>query len=107
MEVELPARWKGLTMSQYDDITDLEELVDVFTTQARLYSSDDTILCRVLPTSLKGPALNGFTRLTPNSIDCFDTWVTHFGIQFATSKYTTGEGRISAGVYETHKEKLW
>ena len=86
MEEELPARWKGLTMSQYDGTTDLEEHVDVFTTQARLYTSDDAILCRVFPTSLKGPAPNWFTRLPPDFIDCFDTLATHFGIQFTTSK---------------------
>ena len=86
MEVELPARWKGLTISQYDGTTDLEEHVDVFTTQAGLYTSNDAILCRVFPTSLKGPALNWFTRLPPNSVDCFDTLATRFGIQFATSK---------------------
>ncbi|XP_027932692.1 uncharacterized protein LOC114188288 [Vigna unguiculata] len=86
MEVELPARWKGLTMSQYDGTTDPEEHVDVFTTQAGLYTSDDAILCRVFLTSLKGPTLKWFTRLPPNSIDCFDMLVTRFGIQFATSK---------------------
>ena len=80
MEVELLAHWKGLTMSQYDGTTDPEEHVDVFTTQAGLCTLDDAILCRVFPTSLKGPALNWFTRLPPNFIDCFDTLVTHFGI---------------------------
>jgi len=73
-------------MSRYDGTTDLEEHVDVFTTQAGLYTSDDAILYRVFPTSLKGSALNWFTRLPPNSIDCFDTLVTRFGIQFVTSK---------------------
>jgi len=58
MEVELLARWKGLTMSQYYGTTDLEEHMDVFTTQTGLYTSDDAIFCRVFPTSLKGPALN-------------------------------------------------
>jgi len=48
-------------MSQYDDTTDPEEHVDVFTTQAGLYTSNDTILYRVFPTSLKGPALNWCT----------------------------------------------
>ena len=60
--------------------------MDVFTTQVGLYASDDAILCRVFSTSLKGPALKWFTRLPPNSIDCFDTLATRFGIQFATSK---------------------
>jgi len=86
MEVELPARWKGLTMSQYDGTTDPEEHMDIFTTQAGLYTSDDAILCHIFGTSLKGPALNWFTRLPPNSIDYFDTLATRFGIQFATSK---------------------
>ena len=36
--------------------------------------------------SHKGLALNWFTRLPPNSIDYFNTLVTRFGIQFATSK---------------------
>jgi len=58
MEVDLPTRWKGLTMSQYNGTTDLEEHVDLFTTQAGLYTSDDAILCHVFPTSLKGPMLN-------------------------------------------------
>ncbi|XP_027941132.1 uncharacterized protein LOC114194928 [Vigna unguiculata] len=64
----------------------MSQYVDVFTTQAELYTSDDAIICRVFPISLKGPALNWFTRLPPNSIDCFDTLANHFGIQFATSK---------------------
>jgi len=110
MEVELPASWKGLTMSQYDGTTDPEEHVDVFTTQAGLYTSDDAILCHVFPTSLKGRALNWFTRLPPNSIDCFDTLATRFGIQFATNKphHLTSlalvnirqeKKRVSAGIY--------
>ena len=80
MEVEVLARWKGLTMSQYDGTTEPEEHMDVFTTQTGLYTSHDAILYRVFPTSLKGPTLNWFTRLPPNSIDCFDTLATRFGI---------------------------
>jgi len=35
-------------MSQYDGTTDPEEHVDVFSTQVGLYTSNDTILCRVM-----------------------------------------------------------
>jgi len=86
MTVDLPARWKGLTMNQYDGTTDPEEHIDIFTTQVGLYTTEDAILCHVFPTSLKGPALRWFTRLPPNFVDCFDTLTTRFSIQFATSK---------------------
>jgi len=54
MEVELSARWKWLTMSQYDGTTDPEEHVDVFSTQVGLYTSNDTILCRVMMNMMWG-----------------------------------------------------
>ncbi|XP_068504166.1 uncharacterized protein [Phaseolus vulgaris] len=51
-----------------------------------LYTSDDAVLCRVFPTSLKGAALSWFTKLSPNSIDSFATLVAKFETQFATSR---------------------
>ena len=35
--------------------------MDAYTTHMSLYTSDDVVLCRVFPTSLKGPALSWFT----------------------------------------------
>nr|KYP41659.1 Retrovirus-related Pol polyprotein from transposon 17.6 [Cajanus cajan] len=43
-------------------------------------------MCKVFPTSLKGPALNWFTRLPSGSIDSFTTVSSRFTIQFATSR---------------------
>ena len=51
-----------------------------------LYTTDDAVLCRVFPTSLKGGALSWFTKLPPNSVDCFETLVAKFDVQFATSQ---------------------
>jgi len=51
-----------------------------------LYTSNDAILCRVFPTSLKGATLSWFTKLSPNSIDSFATLLTMFETQFATSR---------------------
>jgi len=51
-----------------------------------LYTSDDAMLCRVFPTSLKGAALSWITKLSPNSIDSFATLVAKFETQFATSQ---------------------
>jgi len=94
-------------MSQYDDTTDLEEHMDVFPTQVGLYTIDDAILCRVLPASLKGPALNWFTQLPPHFIDCFDTLVTYFGIQFATSKPYLLTSLVLMNIRQEKEESLW
>ena len=51
-----------------------------------LYTTDDTVLCRVFPTSLKGGALSWFTKLPTNSIDCFETLMAKFDVQFAMSR---------------------
>nr|KYP71267.1 Transposon Ty3-I Gag-Pol polyprotein [Cajanus cajan] len=43
-------------------------------------------MCKVFPTSLKGPTLSWFTRLPPGSMDSFTTLSSRFVIQFATSR---------------------
>jgi len=81
-----PRTLEGTHYDQYDGTTDPEEHIDIFTTQVGLYTTEDAILCHFFPTSLKGTTLRWFTRLPPNSVDCFDTLTTRFSIQFATSK---------------------
>jgi len=54
MEAQVPLTWKGLNVDRYDGITDPDKHVDVYTTQISLYTSHDSLLCRVFPTSLKG-----------------------------------------------------
>nr|KYP76645.1 hypothetical protein KK1_020896 [Cajanus cajan] len=51
-----------------------------------LYIDDDAIMCRVFPTSLKGPALNWYTQLPPRSISTFDELSRRFAAQYATSR---------------------
>jgi len=79
MVVLLPDIWKSLTLEKYDGSTDPDEHVAVYITQISLYISEDAILCRVFPTTLKEVALSWFTKLTPDSIDCFNTLVMKFG----------------------------
>ena len=86
IEVPLPNKWKGFNRDRYDGSTDPDEHIDAYTTHMSLYTSDDAVLCRVFPTSLKGVALNWFIKLSPNSIDSFATLVTMFETQFATSR---------------------
>ncbi|XP_068492279.1 uncharacterized protein [Phaseolus vulgaris] len=86
IEVPLPEKWKGFNRDRYDGSTDPDEHMDAYTTHMSLYTSNDAVLCRVFPTSLKGAALSWFTKLSPNSIDSFATLVAKFETQFATSR---------------------
>jgi len=86
IEVPLPEKWKGFNRDRYDGSTNPDEHMDAYTTHMSLYTSDDVVLCRVFPTSLKGATLSWFTKLSPNSIDSFATLVTKFETQFATSR---------------------
>ncbi|XP_027362725.1 uncharacterized protein LOC113870329 [Abrus precatorius] len=86
LEAKLPENWRGLTLEKYDGTSNPEEHLDIFTTQVGLYTENDTLLCRIFLTSLCGPALNWFTKLSPSSIDSFATLTKRFSLQFATSR---------------------
>jgi len=86
IEALLSDKWKGFNKDRYDGSTDLDEHMDAYTTHMSLYTSDEAVLSRVFPTSLKGATLSWFTKLPPNSIDSFTTLVVKFETQFATSR---------------------
>jgi len=50
----------GLTLDRYryDDTTDSDEHIEVYVTQYGLYTSDDTVFCKVFFTSLKEATLS-------------------------------------------------
>jgi len=56
--VQLSDKWKGFNRDCYDGMTDPDKHMDAYTTNMSLYTSDDAVLCRVFPTSLKGGALS-------------------------------------------------
>ena len=57
METNILLGWKPLNLEWYDGTTNPNEHLYAFLTQANLYTNNNTILCRVFPTSLKGAAL--------------------------------------------------
>ena len=73
LEVPLPGTWSNSTLDKYDGTTDPDEHVNAYLTQVGLHTAEDTLWCRIFPTSLKGAALSWFTRVPAQSIDCFDT----------------------------------
>lgn len=86
INVELPSKWRGLTIDRYDGSTDPDEHIDVYTIDIGLFTTSEAIMCRVFPNSLKGMALSWFTKLPPYSVDSFKTLVNLFTTQFATSR---------------------
>ncbi|XP_020222112.1 uncharacterized protein LOC109804693 [Cajanus cajan] len=82
----LPDNWKNLALEKYDGTTDPEEHLDAFVTQVGFYTDDEAIMCKGFPPSLKGSALNWFTRLPPTSVHSFTALSSRFVIQFATSR---------------------
>ena len=53
IEAPLPDKWKRVNRDRYDGTTDPDEHMDAYTTHMILYTTDDAVLCRVFPTSLR------------------------------------------------------
>nr|KYP44032.1 Retrovirus-related Pol polyprotein from transposon 17.6 [Cajanus cajan] len=92
-----------MPIEKYDGSSDPEEHLNVFLTQATLSTQDDSDLCRIFPTSLKGRALSWFTRLPSASIDSFGELSSQFTLQFATSKPYKTTSLALAGVREDER----
>jgi len=73
IRVSLLDKGKGFNRDRYDNMTDSDEHMDLYTTHMSLYTLNNAVLCQVYPTSLKGVALSWFTKLSPNSVDSFET----------------------------------
>jgi len=84
--VPLPDKWRGLTMNLYDGSTDPDEHLNIFRTQMTLYTTDQTVWCKVFPTSLREGPLGWFTELPSNSVTSFKVLETKFTMQYATSR---------------------
>ncbi|XP_068477276.1 uncharacterized protein [Phaseolus vulgaris] len=106
IEVPLSNKWKGFNRDRYDESTDPDEHMDAYTTHTSLYTSDEAVLCRVFPTSLKGATLSWFTKLPPNSIDSFATLVVKFETQFATSRPHHLTSIALVGIHQEKGESL-
>ncbi|XP_020225409.1 uncharacterized protein LOC109807299 [Cajanus cajan] len=95
-----------MPIEKYDGSTDPEEHLNVFLMQVTLSTQDDSTLCRIFPTSLKGRALSWFTRLPNSSIDLFSELVSQFTLQFATSKPYKTTSLALARIRQEKKESL-
>ena len=55
-------------IDSYDGVKDPLDHLETFKTLMHLQGVADEIMCRAIPTTLKGPARVWFSRLMPNSI---------------------------------------
>ncbi|XP_020221010.1 uncharacterized protein LOC109803741 [Cajanus cajan] len=101
----LPDNWKNLALEKYDRTADPEEHLDAFVAQVSMYTDDDAIMCKVFPTSLKGPTLNWFT-IPPGSVDLFTALSSRFVIQFATSRPHQLTSIALVNIFQEKKEPL-
>jgi len=58
-------------VENYEGNKDPLDHLEFFTTLMHLLGIPDEIMCRVFPTTLKGPSRIWFSRLAPNSISSF------------------------------------
>ncbi|RRT67062.1 hypothetical protein B296_00030772 [Ensete ventricosum] len=66
------ANFRLPVLESYDGSSDPTEHVAAFRVQMALYDSSDVMMCRVFPTTLRGPARMWHDRLQPTTIISFD-----------------------------------
>ena len=67
----LPSKYKMPTSDSYDGTRDPYDHIAKFKTTMHLQGVPNEIMCRVFPTTLKGPTLVWFSKLPPNTITSF------------------------------------
>ena len=83
--VELPQQFHQPTFTIYNGRTDPVEHVSQFNQMMAVQSKDETLRCKVFPSSLGPMAMRWFDGLKPNSINSFKQLTQAFGSRFITS----------------------
>ncbi|RDX75599.1 hypothetical protein CR513_44504, partial [Mucuna pruriens] len=79
METPLPKGWRGMHLDKYYGTINPDEHLANYLTQLNLFSNENTILCRIFSTSLKGSTFHWYTQLLTNLIDSFEMLKKMFG----------------------------
>ena len=65
-------KFKMPSLDSYDGTRDPFDHIVTFKTTMHLQGVPDEIMCRVFPTTLKGPARVWFSKIPPNSVSSFE-----------------------------------
>ena len=83
-KAKLPRRFHQPTFTMYNERTDPVEHVSQFKQKMDVHSQDETLLCRVFPSSLGLMSMRWFDGLRTNSIGSFKKFTQSFCSQFIT-----------------------
>ena len=67
----LPSKFKMHTLDLYDGMRDPHDHIAMLNMNMHIQGVPDEIMCKVFPTTLKGPAKVWFGKLPPNTITLF------------------------------------
>ena len=68
----LPSKFKMPSLDSYDGMRDPFDHIATFKTTMHLQGVLDEIMCKVFPTTLKGPTRVWFNKIPPNTVDSFE-----------------------------------
>ena len=78
----LPAKFRMPQVEAFDGVKDPVDHLNTYKNQMELHGYQDPVRCRAFATTLKGPALAWFNRISPSSISSFRelsiAFVSHF-----------------------------
>ncbi|RZR83740.1 hypothetical protein BHM03_00010469 [Ensete ventricosum] len=102
----IPSNFRLPTLEPYDGSTDPSEHVAAFRAQIALFDTSDTLMCRTIPTTLRGPALMWYNRLKPSSISSFDHFAKEFELNFMASSCPRPTAASLLGLTQGSDESL-
>ena len=87
-KTDLPRKFTRPTFTIYDDKTDPVEHVSHHNQSMAIYSKNETLMCKIFPSSLGPIVMRWFDGLEKGSIWGYDELIRAFGVRFVTCSRT-------------------